>query len=456
MHIPTLTRSQLVAVNLLVVLSSGLVLEGCKHSASGAAQPQTSVASAGGAQASGGTQPSSASSGDQSGSLADRLKAVQDQAAQNGTNDASAAPPAPSLPDWKPVSTTTPIEIPLIKGLVIDSIISSTNGDLENIESTTDITSTSITEDDDTEHAPQTPGGHPANLNGPPESTGKGKTIIDVVDVASSSRIYPYFATGGTLHMPGSLGRGFSTETLKQLRTGKLADVQIATDIQTMLSATFKGHVPPTTTQWGQTPMYDCPLQRVEPADLAFPVLVNNEPVELPALHARCALDNKDHNDYYVLDQMSNPILLYTRISDYGDSSQTIKITFETAAKKSNLEQKLADKQPVEIYGIYFDFNSAYIKPESEVVLKQIAEVMRKNPTWKLNVSGHTDNIGEGDFNQKLSEARSLAVKTALVKEYKIAPDRLSTSGFGASRPIADNTKAEGRARNRRVELQRQ
>jgi outer membrane protein OmpA-like peptidoglycan-associated protein len=240
------------------------------------------------------------------------------------------------------------------------------------------------------------------------------------------------------------------------LRTGKPANLQIATDLNTMLSGTFKGHVPPTITEWGTIPMYDCPLQRVEATDLAMPVLVNNEPTELPVLHARCALDNNDDNDYYVLDQLSNPIFLYTRLGKYGDSSQTIKITFETANKTNSLEQKLADKQPVEIYGIYFDFNSAHIKPESEAVLKQISDVMHKNPTWKLSVSGHTDNIGDADFNQKLSQARAEAVKTALVKEYKIAPDRLTTSGYGASRPVADNKKPEGRALNRRVELQRQ
>lgn len=217
----------------------------------------------------------------------------------------------------------------------------------------------------------------------------------------------------------------------------------------------MKKHLPPTITPWGTIPMYQCDLQRVEPQDLAFPVLLNHEPVELPVLHARCDLDNKDDNGYYILDQPSNPIFLYTRLGKYGDSSQTIKITFESAKKQSIMEQKLANKQPVDIYGIYFDFNSAHIKPESEAVLKQISDAMHKNPTWKLSVSGHTDNIGEDDFNLKLSQARAEAVKTALVNEYKIAPDRLTTGGYSASRPVADNTKVEGRARNRRVELQR-
>jgi outer membrane protein OmpA-like peptidoglycan-associated protein len=120
------------------------------------------------------------------------------------------------------------------------------------------------------------------------------------------------------------------------------------------------------------------------------------------------------------------------------------------------MEQALAAKKPVEVYGIYFDFDSATIKPESEEVLQQIAGILRKNPDWKLNVSGHTDNIGDNSFNLGLSQRRAAAVKDALVTRYKIAPDRLATSGYGASQPIESNKTLEGRARNRRVELQRQ
>ena len=110
----------------------------------------------------------------------------------------------------------------------------------------------------------------------------------------------------------------------------------------------------------------------------------------------------------------------------------------------------------MEIYGIYFDFNSATIKPDSEAVLRQISDILHKNPDWKLSVAGHTDNIGDASTNQGLSERRAAAVKNALVNEYKIAADRLTTRGYGASRPIESNSTVEGRARNRRVELQRQ
>jgi OOP family OmpA-OmpF porin len=120
------------------------------------------------------------------------------------------------------------------------------------------------------------------------------------------------------------------------------------------------------------------------------------------------------------------------------------------------MEQTLANKKPVEVYGIYFDFNSATIKPESEVVLKQISDILHKNPDWKLNVSGHTDNIGGDAFNLDLSNRRAAAVKEALVSRYGIAADRLTPHGYGASRPIETNATMEGRARNRRVELERQ
>jgi outer membrane protein OmpA-like peptidoglycan-associated protein len=89
-------------------------------------------------------------------------------------------------------------------------------------------------------------------------------------------------------------------------------------------------------------------------------------------------------------------------------------------------------------------------------VLKQIAGILQKNPSWKLSLAGHTDNAGEDPINLDLSKRRAAAVKNALVNQYKIAPDRLATNGFGASRPVASNDTIEGRARNRRVELQRQ
>ena len=119
------------------------------------------------------------------------------------------------------------------------------------------------------------------------------------------------------------------------------------------------------------------------------------------------------------------------------------------------LEQKLQKQEKVDIYGIYFDFASADLQAESDQKLDEIAAVMKANPNWKLNVGGHTDNIGGDASNMQLSKQRADAVKQALVTRYNISADRLATAGYGASRPVESNDTMEGRARNRRVELSR-
>jgi outer membrane protein OmpA-like peptidoglycan-associated protein len=418
-----------------------------------------------------GGSPATSTTGDQPGSLADRLNAVQAAAAQaasahSGDKNTPAEIP---LPDWKAApATKSAMVIPLVEGLIVDSTISSPIGDMENLLIVSGVNATTVTDLWDDEVPPKTPGGYPKDLNSPPLVTGKGTVVLDVADLASSNHLVPFYGINQTVHRPGTLTHGVSTETFNQLRSGKPVELQIVTTLDEMMSAALSLKPLPAVSQWHGVSVYSCNLQRVEAPDIAVPVLVNNEPVELPAVHVKCVLDTGKENHFYILDQPSNPIFLYSRTGTLNNIKQTIKIAFDTASKPpgdsnhagggggSAMERKLADKEPVEIYGIYFDFNSAFIKPESEAVLKQISDVMHKNPTWKLSVSGHTDNIGGDDSNLKLSQARAAAVKAALVKEYKIDPNRLTTGGYGASQPIADNTKVEGRARNRRVVLQRQ
>jgi outer membrane protein OmpA-like peptidoglycan-associated protein len=102
--------------------------------------------------------------------------------------------------------------------------------------------------------------------------------------------------------------------------------------------------------------------------------------------------------------------------------------------------------------GIYFDFNQATIKPESERALKEIAAAL-KGERRRIAIEGHTDNIGTDRYNDDLSARRAAAVKTALVRDHGIAETSLTTAGFGERRPIETNDTLSGRARNRRVEL---
>lgn len=129
-----------------------------------------------------------------------------------------------------------------------------------------------------------------------------------------------------------------------------------------------------------------------------------------------------------------------------------VKVTYPSA-NKPTIEQQLAKQRKAITYGIYFDFNQDTIKPESEVVLKEIAQAMADRPDWKLTIAGYTDNIGGDKYNLDLSQRRSASVKRALVERYHVNGSNLSTAGYGDSSPIDTNDTLEGRARNRRVEL---
>jgi outer membrane protein OmpA-like peptidoglycan-associated protein len=125
--------------------------------------------------------------------------------------------------------------------------------------------------------------------------------------------------------------------------------------------------------------------------------------------------------------------------------------------KGGSLEEGLIEDKRVDVYGIYFDFNSDRIRPESQPVLEEIGSIMKAHPDWRLSIQGHTDNVGgNGQYNLDLSRRRSAAVRLALVKQFGIADDRLSSGGSGAASPKDTNDTPEGRARNRRVELVRQ
>ncbi len=215
-------------------------------------------------------------------------------------------------------------------------------------------------------------------------------------------------------------------------------------------------------------------LTRVEPQDVPYPMIVNDERVTLPAIHLAgiTASIGKDPRpkkyrpihteaDVYLIDDPLDPMVLLLKMKDpvLHDQKFRIEITkleYPVPHPVNLVEKQLAETKKAVTWGIYFDFNKDTIKPESAPVLKEIVQAMADNPDWKLTVTGNTDNIGGDAYNLDLSKRRAAAVKQALVTQYKIAPDRLSTDGYGASHPIDTNETLEGRARNRRVELSRE
>lgn len=114
--------------------------------------------------------------------------------------------------------------------------------------------------------------------------------------------------------------------------------------------------------------------------------------------------------------------------------------------------------QPIEVNAaivlknIFFDFNQFELQPQSQTELDKLVQLLQENPTVKVQIEGHTDNIGNAADNLKLSQNRAKAVVDYLIGK-GIPANRLSAKGFGATKPIADNNTEEGRAQNRRTEL---
>ena len=103
---------------------------------------------------------------------------------------------------------------------------------------------------------------------------------------------------------------------------------------------------------------------------------------------------------------------------------------------------------------VKFDFDKASVRPESYAEIKNLADFMKQYPQTTTVVEGHTDSVGTDQYNQRLSERRAKAVRTVLVDDYGISSNRVDSVGYGESRPVADNSTAEGRQINRRVEAE--
>ncbi len=101
---------------------------------------------------------------------------------------------------------------------------------------------------------------------------------------------------------------------------------------------------------------------------------------------------------------------------------------------------------------VNFEFDKASLTADAQLTLDQIAAGLRGQPTMEVRIEGHTDSIGSDVYNLRLSKARAQSVRSYLI-QHGIADSRISSEGYGESKPVADNDTAEGRAMNRRVEF---
>ncbi len=128
-----------------------------------------------------------------------------------------------------------------------------------------------------------------------------------------------------------------------------------------------------------------------------------------------------------------------------------VEVQIDAAAMARDIDEKGS----VRIYGIYFDTDEATIQEKSEPVLTEIGTLLEQNPDLKLRVVGHTDAVGNLEYNMDLSQRRAEAVVEFLTSEGGVSPDRLKPHGVASLAPVAGNETEEDRALNRRVELKK-
>ena len=127
-----------------------------------------------------------------------------------------------------------------------------------------------------------------------------------------------------------------------------------------------------------------------------------------------------------------------------GQLQQQLNVVLETKQTARGLIVNMSD--------VLFDVDKATLKPEAREKLAKVAGILETHPDLKLQVEGHTDSTGSDDYNQKLSENRASSARDFLVSQ-GIHSTEITAKGFGESVPVASNDTAEGRQKNRRVEL---
>ncbi|MCX7605839.1 MAG: OmpA family protein [Bacteroidia bacterium] len=124
------------------------------------------------------------------------------------------------------------------------------------------------------------------------------------------------------------------------------------------------------------------------------------------------------------------------------DTAYTLTVQLERLQKGSRLTLR----------NVFFEFDRAELRPESAMELDEVVRLLKANPSWQIEIQGHTDSIGSPSYNQSLSQRRAEAVRSYLIQK-GISSSRMIARGYGANRPLASNNTEEGRALNRRTEI---
>jgi outer membrane protein OmpA-like peptidoglycan-associated protein len=155
------------------------------------------------------------------------------------------------------------------------------------------------------------------------------------------------------------------------------------------------------------------------------------------------------------ISQVNSEAATIQLMASVGITYQFGKDTSSSSSESTTTSEEvkpIRDSLALKLSGNSFDFRSSDLKPEAKAQLEKVVETIAKNPSVNIRVEGHTDSVGSEKRNERLSRLRALSVKAFLV-EHGVEESRISTKGFGSSKPIADNKTEEGRAQNRRVDI---
>jgi outer membrane protein OmpA-like peptidoglycan-associated protein len=369
------------------------------------------------------------------GQIGEVLQTLTSPTPASSTN---AGAPTPK-PEWTPSGSGMQTSIPIQVGLTIVTAGESPDGDLESIKRVVSADSDGMAFSFDSKTKYFT-------VN----TTRKTRAS----DIDHSRQFFPDFCNGSPPKYYASnetpvQGEHAGTTTLEVSR-----DVLAAVKSQGTANMTF----------WPSTFCMamagTAPMQKIGGGGV--PIILNDKPVAVAAIHIHggqpsClkmpAPIRFGCYDLWVLDDPNNPLVL--RFTIEAEEMQVIKVSQAGPQLTNALASTLEAEKSADLYGIYFDFNQATIRPQSEPTLAAIAQLLSQHPQWRLEIDGHTDSIGSAAYNLTLSRQRAESVKAVLVSKYHIASARLTTGGFGATRPKATNATLEGRALNRRVELTR-
>ena len=190
--------------------------------------------------------------------------------------------------------------------------------------------------------------------------------------------------------------------------------------------------------------------------DSKLPLQANIQLFDVETGEKITTLTSDPKNGFFMITLPVGKDYMYNVSKDgYLFYSENFSLKEHDAIKPYNLDvalSKIKEGVSIVLKNIFFETNKAELKEESKTELDKLVDLLTKNPMLKIEIGGHTDNVGADADNLKLSDARAKSVMAYLVA-HGISADRLTARGYGETKPIADNNNVEGRALNRRTEF---